>query len=200
MAILNGNMMINRGNRTNDLTLNMWILMWSSWDLSRHAVGYRKDMKRLYKPTISYLCVCVCVLNIGYCRSPSGNFNEEHDNDKPWVHWAKVGCHSGVSKGIVSDSGGMVREENQLVDGQFPRVSQLSLHTYPTINTYHPFRYGHQQPRVTWHATVDFRLISDISGRLKPLINHCTCVGTGSIDCFFHIALQQVWPLGRWHM
>ena len=116
MAILNGNMMINRGNRTNDLTLNMWILMGSSWDLSRYAVGYRKDyINQLYP-----ICVCVCVLNIGYCRSPSGNFNEEHDNDKPWVHWAKVGCHSGVSKGIVSDSGGMVREENQLVDGQFP--------------------------------------------------------------------------------
>ena len=117
MAILNGNMMINRGNRTNDLTLNMWILMGSSWDLSRYAVGYRKDyINQLYP-----ICVCVCVLNIGYCRSPSGNFNEEHDNDKPWVRWAKVGCHSGVSKGIVSDSGGMVREENQLVDGQFPQ-------------------------------------------------------------------------------
>ena len=180
--------------------------MGSSWDLSRYAVGYRKDyINQLYP-----ICVCVCVLNIGYCRSPSGNFNEEHDNDKPWVHWAKVGCHSGVSKGIVSDSGGMVREENQLVDGQFPQ--KWSQKKVPVFHSY-PFIPYHQhispiQIRPPTNTSFDLqrlrRLISDISGPgLKPLINHGTGVGTGSIvsiDGFFHIALQQVWPLGRWHV
>jgi hypothetical protein len=126
--------------------------MGSSWDLSRHAVGYRKDYVNQLYP----ICVCVCVLNIGYCRSPSGNFNEEHDNDKPWV-WAKVGCHSGVSKGIVSDSGGMVREENQLVDGQFPQKwSQKKVpvfHSFPFILTLPSTHITHSDTATNSHTS-----------------------------------------------